>query len=122
MRQATQDTESATNSKDAQAILNLNLKLQSSAAKAQGKTIDFDLKRLQVAQLAEHLDIVTVSLASVSERDRTDRLGILAGQISRDRGGPHDPVPLLQAHQLQGRHAHQHCLFTPWSPFITPIS
>jgi hypothetical protein len=38
--------------------LALRLKLQSSAAKAQGKTIDFDLKRLQVAQLAEHLDIV----------------------------------------------------------------
>ena len=41
--------------------MNLNLKLQSSAVKAQSKTIDLELRRLEAAQLAEQMKIVTVS-------------------------------------------------------------
>jgi hypothetical protein len=63
VQQATQEFESASTSKEAQALLNLNLKLQSTATKAQSKTIDLELKRLEASQLAEHMKIVTVSAA-----------------------------------------------------------
>ncbi|RXK41589.1 dynactin 1 [Tremella mesenterica] len=62
MQQATQEVEVATNTKEAQAILNMNLKLQSSVVKQQSKTIDLELKKLEVAQLTEHLRIVQVYL------------------------------------------------------------
>ena len=60
--QATQETETASNSKEAQALMNLNLKLQSTAVKQQSKTIDLELKKLEAAQLAEHLRIVQAYL------------------------------------------------------------
>lgn len=60
MQQATQESETASTSKDAQTLMNLNLKLQSTAAKAQSKTIDMELKRLEAAQLVEHMKIITV--------------------------------------------------------------
>lgn len=53
--------ETATSSKEAQALMNLNLKLQSTASKAQNKTVELELKKLEVAQLANHLRIVSVS-------------------------------------------------------------
>ena len=62
MQQASQENESATTSKEAQALMNLNLKLQSSAVKTQGKTVELGLKRLEAAQLAEHMKIVTAYL------------------------------------------------------------
>ncbi|ORX40158.1 dynein associated protein-domain-containing protein [Kockovaella imperatae] len=62
MQQASQENESSTTFKEAQALMNLNLKLQSSAAKTQSKTIELDLKQLEAAQLAEHLKIVTAYL------------------------------------------------------------
>ena len=40
--------------------MNLHLKLQTTAVKAQSKTIELELKRLEAAQLAEHLRIVQV--------------------------------------------------------------
>lgn len=60
--QATQEYESATASKESQTLMNLNLKLQSSAAKTQSKTIDLELKKLEAAQLTEHLRIVQAYL------------------------------------------------------------
>lgn len=59
--QASQEVNTATTSKEAQSILNLNLKLQSTAAKMQNKAIDVELKKLEATQLAEHLKIVRVS-------------------------------------------------------------
>jgi dynactin 1 len=42
--------------------MNWNLKLQSTAVKTQSKTIDLELRKLEAAQLAEHMKIITVSL------------------------------------------------------------
>ena len=61
MLQASQQVDTATTSKEAQNIMNLNLRLQSTAAKMQNKAIDIDLQKLEVAQLSEHLRIVQVS-------------------------------------------------------------
>lgn len=57
--------ESAHISSKSQAVMNLNLKLQSSAVKAQARTIDAELGKLELAQSAEHLNIVQVRLLSV---------------------------------------------------------
>jgi dynactin 1 len=61
LQQASQEVNSASTSKEAQSILNLNLKLQSTAAKMQNKAIDIELKNLEATQLSEHLRIVQVS-------------------------------------------------------------
>ncbi|KAI3479951.1 hypothetical protein L1887_57938 [Cichorium endivia] len=45
-----------------QAMLNLNLKLQSSALKSQAKTIDLELGRLQAAQASSHLEMIAAVL------------------------------------------------------------
>lgn len=44
--------------------MDLNIKLQSSATKAQGKTIEMDLRKLEAVQLAEQTRIITVSSPS----------------------------------------------------------
>jgi hypothetical protein len=67
MLQASQQVDTATTSKEAQNIMNLNLKLQSTAAKMQNKAIDVELQKLEAAQLSEHLRIVQVSSASLGE-------------------------------------------------------
>ncbi|WVQ80521.1 hypothetical protein IAT38_002626 [Cryptococcus sp. DSM 104549] len=72
MQQATQESSSATNSKEAQALLNLNLKLQSTAVKAQSKTIDLELKNLEAAQLAEHMRIVHAFLPEAYHETEAD--------------------------------------------------
>jgi dynactin 1 len=61
MLQASQQVDTATTSKEAQNIMNLNLKLQSTAAKMQNKAIDVELQKLEAAQLSEHLRIVQAS-------------------------------------------------------------
>lgn len=61
MLQASQQVDTATTSKEAQNIMNLNLRLQSTAAKMQNKAIDVELQKLEAAQLSEHLRIVQVS-------------------------------------------------------------
>ncbi|WVR06294.1 hypothetical protein IAU60_003324 [Kwoniella sp. DSM 27419] len=61
-QQASQESETASTSKEAQALLNLNLKLQSTAVKAQTKTVDLELRKLESTQLAEHLTIITAYL------------------------------------------------------------
>ena len=62
LQQMTQEHETAATSEQAQALMNLNIKLQTSATKAQSKTIEMELKRLEAAQLAEQSRIITVSL------------------------------------------------------------
>ncbi|KAI9631947.1 dynein associated protein-domain-containing protein [Dioszegia hungarica] len=59
LQQATQEHETAATSEQAQALMDLNIKLQSSATKAQGKTIEMDLRKLEAAQLAEQTRIIT---------------------------------------------------------------
>ena len=61
--QASQESETTSTSKEARALMNLNMKLQSSAAKAQSKTIDLELKRLEATQLAEQTKIITVCIS-----------------------------------------------------------
>ena len=61
VQQASQEFMTETTSKEAHAIMNMNLKLQSTATKTQNKTIDIELKKLEAAQLSEHLRIVHVS-------------------------------------------------------------
>jgi dynactin 1 len=53
-------SETHTLSSQSQAVLNLNLKLQSSATKAQSKTIDLELRKLEASQATDHLGIVQV--------------------------------------------------------------
>ncbi|EGU11742.2 Dynactin [Rhodotorula toruloides ATCC 204091] len=56
--QASQADESQTLSSQSQAMLNLNLKLQSSVLKSQVKAIDLELRKLEAQQASAHLDIV----------------------------------------------------------------
>ncbi|WOO77325.1 Dynactin, isoform [Vanrija pseudolonga] len=101
VQQATQEHQSATASKESQALLNLNLKLQSSAAKTQVKTLDVELKKLEAAQLADHLNIVQAYLPDPyleSEVDSTTallffnrvaaKIDMLANAVSQMHGLP----------------------------------
>ncbi|KAL8277717.1 hypothetical protein RQP46_009839 [Phenoliferia psychrophenolica] len=56
--QASQQTESQSLTSQSQAMLNLNLKLQSSVLKGQVKTIELELRKLDAQQAMEHLSIV----------------------------------------------------------------
>ncbi|WVQ96736.1 hypothetical protein IAU59_003843 [Kwoniella sp. CBS 9459] len=76
MLQASQESETASTSKEAQALMNLNLKLQSTAVKAQSKTVDLELKKLEAAQLAEHLRIVTAYLPDAYHETEADSTSI----------------------------------------------
>lgn len=77
VQQATQEYETATASKESQALLNLNLKLQTSAAKTQSKTIDLDLKKLEAAQLTEQLRVVQTYLPDAYHEMEADSVTAL---------------------------------------------
>jgi dynactin 1 len=62
LQQASAENETVSSSKEAQALLNLNMKLQTTAVKAQSKTIDLELKKLESAQLADQMRIITAYL------------------------------------------------------------
>ncbi|KGB74790.3 dynactin 1 [Cryptococcus deuterogattii R265] len=72
LQQATRESDTATTSKESQALMNLNLKLQSTAAKAQSKTIDLELQKLEAFQLAEHLRIVQAYLPEAYHQTEED--------------------------------------------------
>lgn len=78
MRSSQQITESEANelSNRSKAMLDLNLRLQVSAAKAQVKAIDLELERLQAQESAEHLAIVQRFLPDIftNERDSVNAL------------------------------------------------
>ncbi|KAF2862530.1 hypothetical protein K470DRAFT_193058, partial [Piedraia hortae CBS 480.64] len=56
------ETEAADLHDKSRAILDLNLQLQSSAAKTQVKAIDLELRKLEAQEASEHLDIVQLFL------------------------------------------------------------
>lgn len=100
MLQVSQQVDTATTSKEAQSIMNLNLRLQSTAAKMQNKAIDIELKKLEAAQLSEHLRIVQVSYIELM-LDRTDTTGIPTRPVYRNRSRlditlPHFPPLVLK--------------------------
>ncbi|KAK4702285.1 dynactin 1, partial [Phenoliferia sp. Uapishka_3] len=75
--QANQQTESQSLTSQSQAMLNLNLKLQSSVLKGQVKTIDLELRRLDAQQAMEHLSIVKPYLLPAFFEDDSDAVDSL---------------------------------------------
>ncbi|KAL3439338.1 dynein associated protein-domain-containing protein [Aspergillus tetrazonus] len=59
------------------AMMDLNLKLQSSVAKAQTKTIDIELKRIEAEEDSQHLSIVKLYLPEYYEDERNSVLALL---------------------------------------------
>jgi dynactin 1 len=76
MLQASQENTTVTTSKESQALLNLNMKLQSTAVKAQSKTIDLELKKLEIEQLVDHMDIVLSYLPEPYHETEADSTAI----------------------------------------------
>jgi hypothetical protein len=60
---AEQQNEKATMATKSQAVMNLNLKLQSTAVKSQARLITAEIAKLELAQAEEQLQIVQVSCA-----------------------------------------------------------
>lgn len=83
------ETEAADLNSKSRAMLDLNMRLQSSAAKTQVKTIDLELRKLEAQEASEHLAIVQLFLPDTfhTERDsvlallRFRRIGFKAGVI-----------------------------------------
>lgn len=71
------DTEAADLSTKSRAMLDLNLKLQTSAAKTQVKTIDLELRRLDAQEASEHLGIVQLFLPDAFQAERDSVLALL---------------------------------------------
>lgn len=71
-QQATQETQSQTLSSQSQAMLNLNLKLQSTVLKSQVKAIDLELRELEAKQAGEHLSIIKVRPRLIDYRTEND--------------------------------------------------
>ena len=59
------------------AMLDLNLKLQNSAAKTQVKTIDLELRKLEAQEASEHLAIVQLFLPEAFHAERDSVLALL---------------------------------------------
>ena len=58
--------ESATAASQTAAMMSLNLKLQSSAAKNQAKTVELEMRKLEAKESRELLSIVQVTSMSIS--------------------------------------------------------
>lgn len=71
------DTEAADLSTKSRAMLDLNLKLQTSATKTQVKTIDLELRRLDAQEASEHLGIVQLFLPDAFQAERDSVLALL---------------------------------------------
>ena len=107
-------------------MLNLNLKLQSSATKAQAKTIDLELRKLEATQAMEHLAIVQVRSpppkASPALRSRArpkldcssffdvfrSRTDLPPSSLLRERRRLHQLLALLRSTGLQDFAYEQH--------------
>ncbi|TKA32827.1 hypothetical protein B0A50_01053 [Salinomyces thailandicus] len=84
------ETETADLNNKSRAMIDLNMKLQSSAAKTQVKTLDLELRKLDAQEASEHLAIVQLFLPEAfhAERDsvmallRFKRIGFKAGLVS----------------------------------------
>ena len=75
-RQVT-ETEAADLNERSKAMMDLNMKLQMSASKAQVKTIDLELRRLDAQEAAEHLAIVQLFLPEAFQTERDSVLALL---------------------------------------------
>lgn len=71
------ETESEQLNSRSRAMMDLNMKLQVSAAKTQVKTIDLELRRLDAQEAAEHLAIVQLFLPEAFHTDRDSVLALL---------------------------------------------
>lgn len=71
------DTEAADLSTKSRAMLDLNMKLQSSAAKTQVKAIDLELRKLDAQEASEHLAIVQLFLPEAFNAERDSVLALL---------------------------------------------
>nr|POE46881.1 dynactin [Quercus suber] len=71
------ETEAADLNSKSRAMLDLNMKLQSSAAKTQVKTIDLELRKLDAQEASEHLEIVQLFLPETFQTERDSVLALL---------------------------------------------
>ena len=71
------ETESEQLNSRSRAMMDLNIKLQVSAAKTQVKTIDLELRRLDAQEASEHLAIVQLFLPEAFHADRDSVLALL---------------------------------------------
>ena len=71
------EAEASQLTNQSKAMLDLNMRLQSSASKAQIKAIDIELRRLEAQESAEHLAIVQRFLPSSFERERNSIYALL---------------------------------------------
>ncbi|TVY47532.1 Dynactin,150 kDa isoform [Lachnellula occidentalis] len=74
---AVTETESEQLNSRSRAMMDVNMKLQVSAAKTQVKTIDLELRRLDAQEAAEHLVIVQLFLPEAFHGDRDSVLALL---------------------------------------------
>jgi dynactin 1 len=74
---AVTENESEQLNNRSRAMLDLNMKLQISAAKAQVKTIDLELRRMEAQEAEQHLEIVTMFLPDTYHTDRVSVLALL---------------------------------------------
>lgn len=74
---AVTETESEQLNSRSRAMMDLNMKLQVSAAKTQVKTIDLELRRLDAQEASEHLAIVQLFLPEAFHADRDSVLALL---------------------------------------------
>lgn len=71
------ETEASQLSNKSRAMMDLNMKLQSSAAKTQVKAIDLELRKLDAEQASEHLAIVQLFLPETFQAERDSVLALL---------------------------------------------
>ncbi|KAL2825200.1 dynein associated protein-domain-containing protein [Aspergillus cavernicola] len=71
------EVESTNLTARSRAMEDLNLKLQSSAAKAQTKTIDIELERMEAQEATQHLSILKLYLPEYFESERNSVLALL---------------------------------------------
>ncbi|KKA30890.1 hypothetical protein TD95_004079 [Thielaviopsis punctulata] len=74
---AVTETESEELNNKSRAMMDLNMKLQLSAAKTQAKTIDLELRRLDAQEAADHLEIVKMFLPDSFREDENSVLSLL---------------------------------------------
>lgn len=75
--QAVTEGESEKLNDRSRAMMDLNMKLQISAAKAQAKTIDLELRRLEAQEAEQHLEIVKLFLPDSYKEDQDSVLALL---------------------------------------------
>ncbi|GAB7360344.1 hypothetical protein MBLNU230_g8302t1 [Neophaeotheca triangularis] len=71
------ETEAEDLNSKSRAMLDLNMKLQNSAAKTQVKTIDLELRKLEAQEASEHLAIVQLFLPDAFHAERDSVLALL---------------------------------------------